>query len=656
MRCLLRPLNPSQRTAQHTTQNIAPFETSEDHLVAERRVIRQLLEALLFEQLCEFTYQAGYFCFFLGKSYYRLAGRVSGFSRIRIDTDKMFFIQEKKPREKAQLKTLEQEKIHQEKICQESIWQPVTLAQIVCDLPASQAVKQQLTMELEQTIKLCHWNSQHLTRLNSRRQLTYSQLESAIDEGHPYHPCFKARTGFSEQDHKLYGPENGNQFQLHWLAVRRCYLKRRFNSVTEKVFWQTELGEENYQKLCLKLTQLTDDSTAFSLMPIHPWQWKNLQAKLTQAIAEQQVFYLGEAGDKYKASISVRTLLNVSYPEKANIKLPLNIINTSSLRTIESHTICSAPIISDWLTLLLNSDKYLQEKAVFLTEYAGLRPANDDAKSQPWVEELDGQLGVIFRQSLTLYCDEESAIPFVALGLIEQDGNPFIDPWVKKYGCESWLSQLVETVVIPIWHLLVHHGIAIEAHGQNILLQHEQGWPEKVIVRDFHESLEYVHDYLAQPELAPIFSELEEEYSSGKTNQYYWMTNVEALRELLVDTLFVFNLTDLAVLLEEHYEYPEESFWQLVFESFSRYQASGITSQDRISEIDIFQPNIKTESLLDKKFRGNRETEFHHQIENPLARSVRQDALRKKRDQKSQRDPEASSKTSAVLRRTPCLQ
>lgn len=636
-------LNLPQQQTQHLAQS-----TYRDGCEAEeKRVIRQLLEALLFERICEFTYRAGYFRFFLNNSYYRIAGKVSGFSRIRIDANNMFFIEEKKPQEIPQSKTLQQEKTRQEKLHQDITWQPLTLHKLIADLPIPHPVRQQLTVELEQTIKLCQWNKQHLARLESRRQLTYSQLESAIDEGHPYHPCFKARTGFSEQDHKLYGPEYGNKFQLHWLAIRRCYLKRRFNSVTEKVFWQRELGKECYQQLLQRLSEKTDDGAAFSLMPVHPWQWKNLQSKLTIAIADEQVFYLGEAGDKYQAGISVRTLLNASNPDKANIKLPLNIINTSSLRTIESHTICTAPLLSDWLSQLQKSDKFLQDNIVLLSEYAGIRPTNDSAKPQSWIDEIDGQLGAIFRQSLSLYCDSKAVIPFVALTVIEKDEKPFIDPWLNMYGCEIWLGQLLETVIIPIWHLLVHHGIAIEAHGQNILLQHKHGWPEKVIVRDFHESLEYVHDYLAQPELAPIFNELEDEYCDDTPNKYYWMTNVEALRELLVDTLFVFNLADLAVLLEKYYQYPERSFWQLVYQSLISYKNSGLTSHDRIAQIGIFQPNIRTESLLDKKFRGNRDTEFHHQIENPLAKAAQYES--------DKQTSETLSATSVVLGKTPCL-
>src|SRR5690606_19170135 len=68
-------------------------------------------------------------------------------------------------------------------------------------------VCQRLCAELWQTRALCNWNRCNLGPPRPRRGLSYRALESALDEGHPYHPCFKARTGFSLDDHRRYGPE-----------------------------------------------------------------------------------------------------------------------------------------------------------------------------------------------------------------------------------------------------------------------------------------------------------------------------------------------------------------------------------------------------------------------------------------------------------------
>lgn len=53
-----------------------------------------------------------------------------------------------------------------------------------------------------------------------RHRLTGAELESAIIEGHPYHPSFKARTGFSDADNRAFGPEAASPFQLEWVVAR----------------------------------------------------------------------------------------------------------------------------------------------------------------------------------------------------------------------------------------------------------------------------------------------------------------------------------------------------------------------------------------------------------------------------------------------------
>ena len=352
------------------------------------RVIRQLTEALLFEGIVEYQYQQGHFQFTIGMQNYQATGKVSGYSRPRLDAASIMV-------EKGNL------------------WFPADLDEMITALPASEQTQQKFRGELEQTIKLCSWNAQNLSR-KDRRTLSYCELESTIDEGHPYHPCFKARTGFSLKDHELFGPENGNQFQLHWLAVRRCYLKQQLNRENDQLFWQQELGSDTWNQLQRCLSDKNSSWQEYGLLPIHPWQWSNLQSLLEQPLKQGHFLYLGAAGDFYQASISVRTLLNMSQPHKPNIKLPLNMVNTSSLRTIESHSICTAPVISDWLAELIDGDTYLREQKqlAILPEYAGLRLTDENAgPGDTWLEKLEDQINVIFRQSLELNHDGRQAIP-----------------------------------------------------------------------------------------------------------------------------------------------------------------------------------------------------------------------------------------------------
>lgn len=565
------------------------------------RVIRQLLEAALFEGLLPYHFDGNWFRFNGKTLSYCARGNLSGFGRVR----------------------LIQEQIWQ---CHASELYPVDLAELVAALPGQAKARQRLLQELQQTIAFCRWNQDNLVSAEDRRGLDYVALESAIHEGHPYHPCFKARTGFSFNDHAQYGPEAANRFQLCWLAVRRSLLAMRLDCHDEQAFWQRELGSECWQQLCDAMDTQGIGSEEYTWLPIHPWQLARLHTSLAPAIAERHVLLLGKAGDEYQASISLRTLLNVSHPEKANIKVPLNVVNSSSLRTIEPHSVCTAPLLSQWLHTVIAQDPWFAEHSALLIqrEYAAMvlqddNRVNPDANTDhPWLKMLAPSLSVIFRDSIATVADGFTATPFVALCLTEADGDAFIAPWLHQYGIETWLRRLLEVVVWPVWHLLVRHGIALETHGQNMTLLHHNGWPQKLVLRDFHESLEFVSEFLAAPELQPDFATLHPDYEHAEADRFYWMSSVEALRELLVDTLFVYNLSELAQLLELQFDYPETQFWQQVDAALQGYAATAHNWSERLARIDVSRPKIRTESLLRKKLSGQSDREFHHTIPNPV--------------------------------------
>lgn len=56
-------------------------------------------------------------------------------------------------------------------------------------------------------------------------------------------------------------------------------------------------------------------------------------------------------------------------------------------------------------------------------------------------------------------------------------------------------------------------GIATESHGQNIILVHKQGWPTRVLLKDFHDGVRYSPAHLAHPELAPELDQLPPEHA-----------------------------------------------------------------------------------------------------------------------------------------------
>ena len=566
-------------------------------LTSEQRVLRQLIEALLYEKLIPYETQAiaqsqeVIFSFTLEQQNYCCRGRIGVFDRIRLVADSICRLRKDGSRTGVELST------------------------VVMSLPISDARCEQLLLELEQTIRLCRWNEQYLPICERiRRNLSYVALESAIHEGHLYHPCFKARTGFSLEDHHQYGPETGQHFQLVWLAIARKHVRHEL-PLAEDNFWQRELDKEVVLLLAHRLRQQGGDFSDYAVMPMHPWQWENLRTEaLSAALAQREIIHLGEAGDYYQASQSVRSLLNVSHPMRATLKLPMNLVNTSARRNLEAHGVCSAPAISAWLQAVVRSDAKFRKcyPLSLLNEYAGMI-------YQPEQQQLEGQVAAIWRESVALQLmPDEQAVPFSALALMESDGRPFIDDWLERYGREPWLNRLIQVAVLPVWHLLVKHGIALEAHAQNMVLVHRDGWPQKIILRDFHESVEYVDDFLATREHLPDFPLLNAAYIDAPPNRYYWMTSIEALRELVMDTLFVFNLSEISHLVESYYGVSELRFWQWVSQHLQTYVDDNPECAERQAQLQFNVADIHTESLLTRKFVGKPFAEFHHLVSNPF--------------------------------------
>lgn len=555
----------------------------------ERRVIRQLMEAIIFEGLMDYAKSADrpedphlHFTIFGNERTYCCEGKIASFDRVRLIEGSI-------------------RSVHHDGTQTET-----TIEELAEDLIADPEKKSQLINELEQTILLSEWNETHLMHSISRRNFSYEDLESEIWEGHPYHPCYKARSGFTLGDHAAYGPEARQSFELQWAAVRRMNTRIELLE-DEKSFWERELGPSMFGKLLAELQHIGKTFEEYTFLPIHPWQVKF-------ANADADIVLLGSSGDFYRSTQSVRTLWNMTNPDKAHLKLSMNMVNTSSLRTLDTHAVCAAPHISKWIADTVKGDPFLKEEAslVILKEYAGIA-------YHPGEKEPCSKLGAIWRESIRLYMEEdEEAVPCTALPLMERDGFLFIDEWLKRYGIEKWLKRLVEVCVVPVWHLLSAHGIAVEAHAQNMILLHKDGWPTRVALRDFHDSVEYCDDFLAEASRIPDFAGIHDQFKKGREDQYYWMSSIESLRELAMDTLFVFHLSELSYVLEEQYGFSEQRFWKLTGEALTEHLSCYPELIFRNYLLQHTAPVIYAESLLKRKVQKEEADGFRHYVKNSL--------------------------------------
>ncbi|MQA10999.1 MAG: siderophore biosynthesis protein [Pseudonocardiaceae bacterium] len=446
----------------------------------------------------------------------------------------------------------------------------------------------------------------------------YDTLEATVTDGHRYHPAYKSRMGFDLDDNAAFGPEFAEPVYPVWLAARLSITHATVSdSVLERDFLAEQLGTRTIEEFHERIRAAGGEPSDYVLLPVHPWQWRE---RITHAFAPRlwaaELIVLGEDPHAHRAQQSIRTLACRDTPRRAYLKLSLSIVNTSTSRALAPHTVRNAPPISDWLHRIVARDEYLRDelRTVLLGEVMGVAvdppPVADLVRADSY-----GALAGIWRESLHTYLDpDERAVPFNGITARERDGTPLIDGWVREFGVRSWVSRLLEVSVLPVMRFLLRHGIALEAHAQNMVLLHRSGWPQRVALRDFHDGVRFSRAALAEPALCPELAGTPEHHVNR--NSFVQTDDLDLVSDFVLDAFFFINLGELGMFLEDAYALPEPEFWTLVRGTIEYYiQRFG----GGIDKFDVFKPTIEVEQLTTRRLLPDTELRLHR-VSNPLSR------------------------------------
>lgn len=579
---------------------------SDDYILVRRRVLRQLVESLIYEGIItpvriESEEQILFLIQGLNEDNKSVTYECSGrermtFGRIAIDS-LIVRVQEEKQEVQSVSQFLEE------------VFRVVNVEQTKLD---------SFIHELEQTIfkdTIAQYERHNKVKYT---QKSYDDFESHLVDGHPYHPIYKARIGFQYRDNFQYGYEFMRPIKLIWIAAHKKYATVGYeNEVIYDNILKGEIGGPILEAYMERIHSAGCDPKQYVFIPVHPWQWENfIIPNYADHIQDKNIIYLGKSADDYCAQQSMRTLRNVTNPKRPYVKLSLNILNTSTLRTLKPYSVASAPAISNWLSDIISRDSYLRDESrvILLKEFSSV--TYDANKKATY-----GSLGCIWRESIHNYLDEqEDAVPFNGLYAKEKDRTPVIDAWLKKYGIESWLRLLIQKAIIPVIHLVVEHGIALESHGQNMILVHKEGLPIRIALKDFHEGLEFYRPFLKEMNKCPDFTKMHKAYTNGKMNDFFEMDRIECLQEMILDALFLFNVGELAFVLADKYEWKEESFWMIVVEEIENHFRKYPHLKDRFESIQLYTPTFYAEQLTKRRLYMDVES-LVHEVPNPLYRA-----------------------------------
>ncbi|GIG01056.1 iron transporter [Catellatospora citrea] len=260
-------------------------------------------------------------------------------------------------------------------------------------------------------------------------------LEQSVVDGHPLHPCCRTRMGMSQADVLRFAPEHRPTVELEVFTVPA---KR----------W------------------LTTGAGLAPRLPVHPWQREHVLSAYP---------FLKPDGARIAAMplMSLRTLAAVADPTR-HYKTAVDVQMTSAVRIVSPAAVRNGPVVSKLLAVVA-ADLGLQ----VWPELAGGAVLDTDGTPLR-------SLAVVVRRAARPG-PNEVILPLAALAAPSPaDGRPLIrEAVLLGYGGHpaGFLADLA-ALIVPVVLTLLHRGVALEAHGQNLLVTLTHGRPTGLSYRD----------------------------------------------------------------------------------------------------------------------------------------------------------------------------
>lgn len=353
----------------------------------------------------------------------------------------------------------------------------------------TQALEKLKIQEVELLVRLFDSHQLMARYLDSRKHdsslkdTNFLSSEQSSLYGHWLHPTPKSRQGMTSWQQSHYSPELQGRFKLHYFSVDKSLVIQ--GSVLAK-----SAAEIIYDEVCGQAEiDLTDNHV---LIPQHPLQahYLLLNKEVRSLIAKGKLHYLGELGAKYTPTSSVRTLFTESSPWMYKFSIPVKI--TNSLRSNMKVE------LEDGMEV----EKYLR-KVGFLSARPQFKIVDDPAYisvNLPSNPEKESGFEVVVRRNLVYGKDNNNICSILALvqDPVSIENNELHQSLLKqqivslalKEGrseesvANDWFARYFECAIESLILLYDTHGIALEAHLQNSLLDISNGYPSVYYYRD----------------------------------------------------------------------------------------------------------------------------------------------------------------------------
>ncbi|QYA56340.1 IucA/IucC family protein [Acinetobacter johnsonii] len=427
-------------------------------------------------------------------------------------------------------------------------------------------------------------------RLSSAAALTASHHEiEGMLRGHPWLIMSKGRMGFGYDDYLSAAPELSPTVKVLWLAVHRDLAEFRSTEEWQAgTLYQHELSAEELANFEQKLHERGCSCRDYFLIPVHAWQWHQwLVPTYANEIVDQRIIELGVGQDDYVPMQSIRTLCNISQPERHYVKLPVSIFNTAVYRGLPSKRNLAAPAVTAWLKQIQSQDPDLKQSGVaFLGEVATLtihQPCFDQIEGAPY--QFKELFGCLWRESVDpVIGTGEQALSQAALLHRDINGQSILAVLIQASGLSplQWLKRFAEVSVTPLLICLYKYGLAFSPHGENTMLIHTNGVPQKMVLKDFIDDVNLVDEDF--PELASLPIE----------GQILLRHPAYELSHFIFTGLFMVHYRYICnVFLQDYPEHSEVEFWQTISLVIDAFHQAHPELAERIEKFAMFRAEFE---------------------------------------------------------------
>lgn len=342
----------------------------------------------------------------------------------------------------------------------------------------------------------------HVPRLTGRSLDPHLLFDRLCTEGHNLHPWGRSRWGLSPASTFRYAPDCAGEARLALVAVHGDHLLNSTDDegrdIGELLFDHfPDLGAQARRALSEQLPEQSDVD-AYRFVPVHAWQARHkVPTGYAEEIASGIVVALCEPQLPATPTVSLRTVVTEPgrHGRRLVVKTALDVLITTSRRSISPATTDNGPRISRVLDRLVAEDPLLRARARVVRELAGAcwQPPGS-AGSDEWRRR---NLSALCREDPGEHAaDDELAITGCALYAPSPvTGRAVLADLVASYrsaqaldpraAALDVLEQYADLLLTTALTLLVTCGIGLEAHLQNTLVVWRDGRPVRLLLRDF---------------------------------------------------------------------------------------------------------------------------------------------------------------------------